>query len=123
MLSGTPSGQGLEARIEPVSEVSLQISGWVCYALCLQRAIKDGTMLMERQEEIIIVMGDLNARVGDERVEDVVGPSGIGTVNERGSRLIEWGQANDFTITNIDIKTTLGDSGLGRAPEIEVETK
>ncbi|GFN89380.1 craniofacial development protein 2-like [Plakobranchus ocellatus] len=35
-----------------------------------------------------IVMGDFNAKVGDERVEDVVGPSGIGTVNERGSRLI-----------------------------------
>ncbi|GFO18500.1 gypsy retrotransposon integrase 1 [Plakobranchus ocellatus] len=45
-------------------------------------------------------MGDFNAKAGDERVEDVVGPSGVGTVNERGSRLIEWCQVNDFTITN-----------------------
>ncbi|GFO16576.1 craniofacial development protein 2-like [Plakobranchus ocellatus] len=45
-------------------------------------------------------MGDFNAKVGDERVEDVLGPSGIGTVNEQGSRLIEWCQINDFTITN-----------------------
>ncbi|GFO01646.1 craniofacial development protein 2-like protein [Plakobranchus ocellatus] len=45
-------------------------------------------------------MGDFNANVGDERVEDVVGPSGIGTVNEHGSRLIELCQINDFTITN-----------------------
>ncbi|GFO49550.1 craniofacial development protein 2 [Plakobranchus ocellatus] len=45
-------------------------------------------------------MGDFNAKVRDERVEDVAGPSGIGTVNERGSRLIEWCQINDFTITN-----------------------
>ncbi|GFO18086.1 craniofacial development protein 2-like [Plakobranchus ocellatus] len=45
-------------------------------------------------------MGDFNAKVGDERVEDVVGPSDIGTVNEHGSRLIEWCQVNDFTITN-----------------------
>ncbi|GFN85033.1 craniofacial development protein 2-like protein [Plakobranchus ocellatus] len=45
-------------------------------------------------------MGDFTAKVGDERVEDVVGPSGIGTVNEHGSRLIEWCQVNDFTITN-----------------------
>ncbi|GFO48561.1 adhesion molecule with Ig-like domain 3 [Plakobranchus ocellatus] len=29
-------------------------------------------------------MGDFNAKVGDERQEDVVGPNGIGTVNERG---------------------------------------
>ncbi|GFN98261.1 craniofacial development protein 2-like protein [Plakobranchus ocellatus] len=45
-------------------------------------------------------MGDFNAKVEDERVEDVDGPSGIGTVNERGSWLIEWCQINDFTITN-----------------------
>ncbi|GFN92464.1 craniofacial development protein 2-like [Plakobranchus ocellatus] len=40
-------------------------------------------------QDIIIIMGDFNAKVGDERVEDVVGPSGIGTINERGDRLIE----------------------------------
>ncbi|GFO16045.1 craniofacial development protein 2-like protein [Plakobranchus ocellatus] len=45
-------------------------------------------------------MGDFNAKVGDESVEDVVGPNGIGTVNKRGSSLIEWCQVNDFTITN-----------------------
>ncbi|GFN99496.1 craniofacial development protein 2-like protein [Plakobranchus ocellatus] len=48
----------------------------------------------------IIVMGDFNAKVGDERVEDVVGSSGIGIVNERGNRLSEWCQINDFTITS-----------------------
>ncbi|GFO46887.1 monocarboxylate transporter 12-like [Plakobranchus ocellatus] len=54
-------------------------------------------------------MGDFNAKVGDERIEDIVGPSGIGTVNERGSRLIEWCEVNDFTIT--------------KDPEIEVGTQ
>ncbi|GFN91483.1 craniofacial development protein 2 [Plakobranchus ocellatus] len=72
-----------------------------------------------QSQDIIIIIGDFNAKVGDQRVEDVVGSSGIETVNERGSRLIEWCQFNDFTL---GIKT-LGDSGLGRAPEIEVETK
>ncbi|GFO42955.1 craniofacial development protein 2-like [Plakobranchus ocellatus] len=51
-------------------------------------------------QDIIIIMGDFNAKIGDERLEDVDGPSGIGTVNERESRLIEWCQVNDFTITN-----------------------
>ncbi|GFN84658.1 craniofacial development protein 2-like [Plakobranchus ocellatus] len=45
-------------------------------------------------------MGDSNAKVGVKRVGDVVEPSGIATVNERGSRLIEWCQINDFTLTN-----------------------
>ncbi|GFN93252.1 craniofacial development protein 2-like protein [Plakobranchus ocellatus] len=49
-------------------------------------------------QDIIIIMGDFNAKVGDERVEDVAGPTGKGTVNEGGSRLIEWCQINDFTI-------------------------
>ncbi|GFO22708.1 craniofacial development protein 2-like [Plakobranchus ocellatus] len=53
-----------------------------------------------KSQVIIIIIGNFNAKVGDERVEDVVEPSGIGTVNERGSRLIEWFQINDFTITN-----------------------
>ncbi|GFO27765.1 ATP-binding cassette sub-family a member 3 [Plakobranchus ocellatus] len=30
-------------------------------------------------------MGDFNAKVGDEKVKDIVGPSGKGTVNERGN--------------------------------------
>ncbi|GFO35153.1 craniofacial development protein 2-like protein [Plakobranchus ocellatus] len=53
-----------------------------------------------KSQDIIIVMGDFNGKSGDERVEDVVRPSGIGTVNERGSRLIQWCRINDFTITN-----------------------
>ncbi|GFN94856.1 craniofacial development protein 2-like [Plakobranchus ocellatus] len=40
-----------------------------------------------KSQDIIIVMGDFNAKVGDERVEDVVGPCGIGTVNERGNKV------------------------------------
>ncbi|XP_033113627.1 craniofacial development protein 2-like [Anneissia japonica] len=51
-------------------------------------------------QDIKMVMGDFNAKVGDERVDDVVGPRGTGKQNERGNRLIEWCQMNDFTITN-----------------------
>ncbi|GFN95055.1 craniofacial development protein 2-like [Plakobranchus ocellatus] len=53
-----------------------------------------------KSHDTIIVMVDFNAKIGDERIEDVVGPSGIGNINERGSRLIKWCQINGFTITN-----------------------
>ena len=53
-----------------------------------------------KSQDIKIIMGDFNAKVGDERVDDVVGPSGIGKLNERGSKLIEWCQMNEYTITN-----------------------
>ncbi|GFO42887.1 craniofacial development protein 2-like protein [Plakobranchus ocellatus] len=53
-----------------------------------------------KSQDIVIIMGNFNAKVGDERVEDVIGPSNIGAENERGSRLIERCQINDFIITN-----------------------
>ena len=53
-----------------------------------------------KSQDIKIIMGDFNAKVGDERVEDVVGPCGLGTLNERGSRLIDWCEMNNFFITN-----------------------
>ncbi|GFO06580.1 craniofacial development protein 2-like [Plakobranchus ocellatus] len=49
-----------------------------------------------KSQDVLIIMGDFNAKVGHERVEDVVGPIGIETVNERGTRLIEWCLINDL---------------------------
>ncbi|GFN82481.1 tyrosine-protein kinase receptor [Plakobranchus ocellatus] len=76
-----------------------------------------------KSQDIIMLMGDFNANVGDEKVEDVVRPSGIGTVNERGSRLIESAKSMILPSQIPGIKTTLDESRLGRAPEIEVEIK
>jgi len=45
-------------------------------------------------------MGDFNAKVGMETMEDVVGKFGIGNRNERGDRLIEFCQINNLTISN-----------------------
>ena len=45
-------------------------------------------------------LGDFNAKVGSDKVENIVGPCGIGDTYERGEKLIEWCKANDFTVTN-----------------------
>ncbi|GFO16825.1 craniofacial development protein 2-like [Plakobranchus ocellatus] len=74
-----------------------------------------------KSQDIIIIMRDFAAKVGDERVEDV-GPSGIGPVNERGSSLLNGAKSMILPSQILGIKTTSGDSGLGRAPGIEVET-
>src|SRR5215469_3954380 len=52
------------------------------------------------QHEIIIVMGDLNAKVGNERFDEVVGPWGLGNRNDRGERWIEWCMENKQIIGN-----------------------
>ena len=37
-----------------------------------------------KSDEVICIMGDLNAKVGDERYQNVVGMHGLGRRNERG---------------------------------------
>ena len=42
----------------------------------------------------------VNAKVGDERYEDTVGPHGLGNRNERGEKLIEWAKSHGMIIGN-----------------------
>ncbi|GFO09044.1 craniofacial development protein 2-like protein [Plakobranchus ocellatus] len=45
-------------------------------------------------------MGDFNAKVGTEKVDDIVGKHGLGIRNERGEKLIEWCQTNNMIVGN-----------------------
>ena len=42
-----------------------------------------------KSDEVICIMGDLNAKVGDERYQNIVGMHGLGRRNEKGERLIQ----------------------------------
>ena len=55
---------------------------------------------ISKSQEILIIMGDFNAKVGNEKHEDIVGNFGLGERNERGERLIEWAQVHDMVIGN-----------------------
>ena len=48
----------------------------------------------------IMVMGDFNAKVGNQECPGVMGKFGYGDTNERGLRLIEFCQENKLVITN-----------------------
>lgn len=52
------------------------------------------------KEEITVILGDFNAKVGKGRVEDVCGEYGLGLRNERGDRLVQFCQEEDMTIAN-----------------------
>ena len=43
-----------------------------------------------KSDEVICIMGDLNAKVGDERYRNIVGMHGLGRRNERGEGLIQF---------------------------------
>ena len=50
--------------------------------------------------EVIMVIGDLNAKVGEGKQDNIVGAYGLGTRNERGEKFVDWCRANDQIITN-----------------------
>ena len=60
----------------------------------------DKAMEYLKSQDVKIVMGDFNAKVGNERREDIVGPWGLGNRNERGERLINWCRTNEFSVSN-----------------------
>ena len=51
-------------------------------------------------QDIVIVMGDFNAKIGRGREGEVVGPFGLGERNSRGDRLSEWCAENEQVIMN-----------------------
>lgn len=57
-----------------------------------------------KPNEIIIVMGDLNAKIGEGRQGEVVGPYGLGDRNERGDKWIEWCEEKGQIIINSFIR-------------------
>lgn len=57
-----------------------------------------------RMHELTVGMGDLNAKVGRGRMEDIVGPFGLGERNERGDRFVEWCMENKQMIANTWLK-------------------
>ena len=53
-----------------------------------------------KPQDIIILLGDMNAKVGRGREGEVVGPFGLGDRNERGNRFVEWCEENSQVICN-----------------------
>ena len=53
-----------------------------------------------KRHDVIFVMGDMNAKVGEGRVEDIVGQHGLGERNDRGERWVERCVDNEQVILN-----------------------
>ena len=50
--------------------------------------------------DVLIIMGDWNANIGDKAVEGVSGTHGLGDRNEAGERMIEFCEENQLIVTN-----------------------
>ena len=50
--------------------------------------------------DILIIMGDFNAKVGQQSMPPLVGKHGLGTMNEAGERLVDFCAAQELVIAN-----------------------
>ena len=57
-----------------------------------------------KSTDILVVMGDMNAKIGKGKVENYVGEYGLGTRNEHGERLLEYEIEKDLTIANTNFQ-------------------
>ena len=53
-----------------------------------------------KPHDVTLVMGDLNAKLGQGREGDMVGPYGLGERNERGDTWAEWCEENEQVVLN-----------------------
>ncbi|XP_072402422.1 uncharacterized protein [Diabrotica undecimpunctata] len=53
-----------------------------------------------KKNEITLIMGDFNAKVGQSKTGKVVGNFGLGERNERGDRLVQFCQEHNLVLTN-----------------------
>ena len=53
-----------------------------------------------KSNELLLVMGDFNAKVASEKAESVIGSHGLGVTNEKGRILQEWCHQNELCIMN-----------------------
>ena len=52
------------------------------------------------QNDVLLIVGDWNAKVGSQEIAGVMGKFGLGVQNEAGQRLIEFSQENALVIAN-----------------------
>lgn len=57
-----------------------------------------------KSNDVTVVMGDFNAKVGKVKVEAHTGSFGLGERNNRGDRLVEFCQVRNLMITNTFFK-------------------
>ena len=68
----------------------------------VERFYEDLQDLLEltTQKDVLIIIGDKNAKVGSQEIPGVRGKFGLGVRNEAGQRLIEFCQENTLIIAN-----------------------
>ena len=76
-----------------------------------------------KHNEIPIIMGDFNVKVGDNTLGKTIGNNGLGTKNERVITLVEWCHEQNSASLTPGSRNQSKSFGLGKALMIKLEIK
>ena len=89
----------------PINMLVVQI-----YAPCEDADEEEKDQFYERVDQVIqeykkgreclVVMGDFNGKVGNDKEEDTVGPFGVGVRNDNGERIVNLSKRHNLFVTN-----------------------
>ena len=60
----------------------------------------DEVLKQLKSHDAKIIMRDFNSKVGKGRIDNIVGPYGLGEISERGEKLVEWCKQHELVVTN-----------------------
>ena len=60
-----------------------------------------GLLELTPKKDVLYIIGDWNAKVGNQEIPGVIGKFGLGVQNEARQRLIEFCQENTLVVANI----------------------
>ena len=75
------------------------------------------------KKDVLFIIGDWNAKVGNRETPGVTGKFGLGVQNEAGQRLIKFCQENTLVIANILFQNTREDSTHGHHQMVNTEIR
>src|SRR6267154_1989270 len=95
----------MKLKVAPINMLIVQI-----YAPCEDDKEEEKDRFYETLDQIIaeyrkgrecvVVMGDFNGKVGDSKVDDTVGPFGLGERNDNGERVVGFCKSHNLFATN-----------------------
>ena len=92
-ISGKPFDIGIVQAYAPTADKDMAV---------IESFYEDVEKAMKhlKSQDIKIIMGDFNAKVGNDRIDKIVGPFGSGEIDELGEKLVEWCKEYNFVIMN-----------------------
>lgn len=95
----------MRLKMAPINMLVAQI-----YAPCEDADEEEKDQFYERLDQVIqeykkgreclVVMGDFNGKVGNDKEEDTIGPFGVGVRNDNGERIVNLSKRHNLFVTN-----------------------